>query len=97
MIQTNNESPSVWSLDDLMAHLDTDCYLSLVEGGAIIVLLSEPESIEATMNGDDMQALIDTYGSRLVSSQGANGAVLVYGSRNEHVELVLEIPPPITH
>ena len=82
MIQTNNESPTVWSVDELMARLDSDCYLSVVTGSAVVVLIDEPESVEASMDGDDVQLLIDGYQDRL----------RYLTSRNERMKAMMDAP-----
>ena len=92
MIQTNNESPTVWSVDELMARLDSDCYLSVVTGSAVVVLIDEPESVEASMDGDDVQLLIDGYQDRLRYLTSRNGALFVYGSANERMKAMMDAP-----
>jgi len=97
MIQATNVSPTVWSVDELMARLDHDCYMSLQATTAVVVLTEEPDSVEATLSGDDMQELVERYGPRLRYVQGANKVMFVFGSGNEQLGELLDIQSHTRH
>lgn len=91
MIQTTNESPTVWSVDELMARLDTDCFLYLRGGVAEVISVDDPDSVEATMSGDDLGSLLDSYNSRLRRMDlPARFMNVLYGSANERMAAYAE-------
>jgi hypothetical protein len=90
MIRTTNESPTVWSTDELMARLDQDCYLTVVTNDALVILNDESESVEATLNGDDVQDLIDRHAMRLRHIEGPGCITFIFGICNLHMNEMLD-------
>ena len=94
MIQTTNESPTVWSVDELMARLDHDCYLTVTTGRAVVILTEEPDSVEAVLQGDDLQSLISKYRSQLRYLTALSGVVVIFGSKNAYIKSMMNPPSP---